>query len=142
MKTIAITMALLAPLLFHSGTAGAGDRPDTATVIGLYVEQAPGVLAEAGLVRGRGGPQWAEIRREGATRGAATEMVRIPPGVALRAGDRVRVAGRAEPSASAGAGAPSRVPVEPHLERPIELPGLRAPVTRPLTVMPGSCIPL
>lgn len=144
MKTVTMRAALTALLLLFAAPAGAQDgdgRRDVATVVGLFVEQAPGVLAEASLVRNRGGRQWAEIRREGAAGKPATEMVQVPAGVALRPGDRVLVAARGEASASAGAGAPSRVPVEPYLERPLDVSGLRAPVTRPLTVIPGSCVP-
>jgi hypothetical protein len=141
MKTYAIGIALFASLLFPAGTAAQDDRRDVATVVGIYFEQAPGVLADERLVRGRGGQRWAEVRRAGTGAKTDTELVRIPPSVTLRAGDRVLVAGRGEASASAGAGAPSRVPLDPMLERPMDLSGLRSPVTRPLAVVPGSCVP-
>lgn len=144
MKTYATGIALLASLLLPAGPASAQDAydgRDVATVIGIYLEQAPGVLAEERLVRGRGGHRWAEVRRVGAGAKAQTELVRLPPSVALRPGDRVLVAGRGEASASAGASAPSRTPLEPYLERPMDLSGLRSPVTRPLAVVPGSCVP-
>lgn len=139
MKAYAIGAALLGVALLCAGTARAQDR-DVATVVGLFVEQAPGLLAEERLARGATGPRWAEIKRGS---GSGTELVRIPPGVSVRTGDRLLVAARGGPSASAGAGAPSRVQVEPQLERPLDFTarGLGAPVTRPLTVVPGSCVP-
>src|SRR5687767_12381332 len=89
MKMHAIGIALFVFTLFPAGAAVAQDR-DVATVIGIYIEQAPGVLAEERLVRGRGGQRWAEVRRaEPGAGGANTELVRIPPSVTLRSGDRV-----------------------------------------------------
>ncbi len=141
MKAYAIGIALLGAVLFTAGPASAQGR-DVATVVGVLVEQSRGLLAEERFARG-GGPRWAEIRRAGAAEKSATELVRIPAGVTLRAGDRLLVASRGAASASAGAGAPSRLPIEPQLERPLDFTaqGLRAPVTRPLAVVPGSCVP-
>lgn len=141
MKAYAIGMALLSAVLFTAGPASAQGR-DVATVVGILVEQSPGLLVEERLERG-GGQRWAEIRRAGAPEKSGTELVRIPAGVTVRPGDRLLVAARGEPSASAGAGAPARVPVEPQLERPLDFTaqGLRTPVTRPLEVVPGSCVP-
>jgi hypothetical protein len=144
MKRYVIGTALLAFILSFAGGASAQERNDgrdVATVIGLYVEQAPGVLADEKLVRGHGGQRWAEVRRVGAGVKESGELVRIPAGVALRNGDRVLVAGRSEASASVGASAAPRAPMEPMLERPLDISGLRAPITRPLSVVPGSCIP-
>jgi hypothetical protein len=145
MKTNA-SMAALAALFFftagpHATIASAQDAArDTATVVGLYVEQAPGVLADVKLLRNRSGRLWAEIRRDGDK--SPTELVRVPAGVALNAGDRILVASRGTPSASVGASSPTRVPVDPHLERPLDLTGLLShPVSRPLAVVPGSCVP-
>jgi hypothetical protein len=142
------TVAVLAALFFSaaglpatiaSAQEGANAR-DTATVVGLYVEQAPGVLADVKLLRNRSGRLWAEIRRDGDK--APTELVRVPAGVALNSGDRILVASRGTPSASVGASTPTRVPVDPHLERPLDLTGLLShPQTRPLAVVPGSCVP-
>ncbi len=142
MKAYAIGTALLSAALFTAGPASAQGR-DVATVVGILVEQSPGLLAEERLARG-GGQRWAEIRRAGGAEKSGTELVRIPAGVTVRAGDRLLVTARGgEPSASAGASAPTRVPVEPQLERPLDFTaqGLRAPVTRPLAVVPGSCVP-
>ncbi len=139
-----IPLALAALLFLPLGAARAQNtesRGDAATVVGLYVEQAPGVLADVKLLRNRGGRQWAEIRRDGAADKVSTELIRIPSGVTLNAGDRVLVAARGESSASVGSSSPSRVPIEPYLERPLDLTGLRTPVTRPLAVVPGSCVP-
>jgi hypothetical protein len=142
MKAHTTAAALLGAVLLATGPALAQDR-DVATVVQLFVEQAPGLLAEERLARGSRGPRWAEIKRTGTGDRTGTELVRIPPGVAVRAGDRLLVASRAEPSASAGAGAPSRVPMEPQLERPLDFTaqGIRAPAARPLAVVPGSCVP-
>ena len=141
MKGKAMRMVVLALALFPAGAAYA-QSGDVATVISLYVEQAPGLLTQEGLARGNG-PRWAEIRRTGEGIKTGTELVHVPAGVTLRTGDRVLVAARGEPSASAGAGSPSRVSIEPQLERPMDLTaqGLRAPVTRPLAVVPGTCVP-
>ena len=141
MKAYATGMALLGIALFTAIPASAQGR-DVATVVGILVEQSPGVLAEERLGHG-GGPRWAEIRRGGTAGKSDTELVRIPSSVTVRPGDRVLVTARGEPSASAGAGVPTRVPVEPQLERPLDFTaqGLRAPVTRPLAVVPGSCVP-
>ena len=146
MRLHATRAALAALALLFSGAAwsqAAGSRGDVATVVGLFVEQAPGLYTEERLARGASGPRWAEIRRAGEGVKTATEMVRIPGSVSLRAGDRVLVASRAEPSASAGSGAPSRTALEPYVDRPLDFTaqGLRSPVTRPLAVVPGSCVP-
>lgn len=140
MKAYAIGMALLGAVLL---TAVPAHAQDVATVVGVLVEQSPGLLAEERLARGSSGPRWAEIRRDGTVEKSRTELVRIPAGVAVRAGDRLLVAAHGKQSASAGAGVPTRVPVEPQLERPLDFTaqGLRAPVTRPLAVVPGSCTP-
>src|SRR5688572_412054 len=141
MKAYSIGMALLGAVLCTAGPVMA-QGPDVATVVGILVEQSPGLLAEERIARG-GGQRWAEIRRAGAGEKSATELVRIPAGVTVRAGDRLQVAARREPSASAGASVPARLPVEPQLERPLDFTaqGLRNPVTRPLAVVPGSCVP-
>lgn len=141
MKAYAVGMALLGAVLFTATPASAQGR-DVATVVGIFVEQSPGVLAEERMVRADG-QRWAEIRRVGADGKFATELVRIPAGVTVRAGDRMFVAAQGGPSASAGAGAPSRLPMEPQLERALDFTAqsLRTPVTRPLEVVPGSCVP-
>ena len=144
MKRHATRAALIALALLFSGPAWAqagGSRGDVATVVGLFVEQSPGLYTEERIARGASGPRWAEIRRTGDKSG--TEMVRVPGGVSLRAGDRVLVASRGEPSASTGASSPTRMPLEPYVERPLDFTaqGLRNPVTRPLAVVPGSCVP-
>jgi hypothetical protein len=141
MKTLAMAAALAGCILFPAGAFA--QQRDVATVVGLFVEQAPGLLAEERMARGATGPRWAEIRRgEGAK--SPTELVRIPGGVTVRPGDRLLVAGRpGAPSASAGAGTPARLLVDPQLERPLDFTaqGIRSPVTRPLAVVPGSCVP-
>ena len=141
MKAYAVGMALLGAALFTAAPASAQDR-NTATVVRLFIEQAPGLLAEERIARADG-QRWAEIRRVGAEGKSATELVRIPAGMTVRAGDRMFVAVPGGLSASAGAGVPTRIPVEPQLERPLDFTaqGLRAPVTRPLAVVPGSCTP-
>jgi hypothetical protein len=141
MKAYAIGMALLSAALFTAIPASAQDR-NVATVVRLFVEQSPGLLAEERVARGSG-QRWAEIRRVGAEGKFATELVRIPAGVTVRTGDRMFVAAQGGPSASAGAGAPSRLPMEPQLERPLDFSAqsLRTPVTRPLEIVPGSCVP-
>jgi hypothetical protein len=143
MKSYAIGAALLGLLLLPAGPARAQDR-DVATVVGLFIEQAPGLLAEERMARGARGPRWAEIKRGDPGAKSPTEMIRIPAGVTVRPGDRMLVASRSStPSASAGAGTPARLLVDPQLERPLDFTaqGLRAPVARPLAVVPGSCIP-
>jgi hypothetical protein len=142
-KFQAIATALLALLALTPGAAypqSTDGRGQVATVVGLFVQQSSGLLADERLVRGASGQRWAEIRRVGAGVKPDTELVRIPAGVNLQPGDRVLLAGR-ELSASAGAGSPSQVPIEPYLERPQDLVGLRAPVRRPLSVVPGTCVP-
>lgn len=156
MKATATFMALLALALLPGGPSSAQtqDGRDVATVIRLYVEQAPGVLADVQLAHGRGVPQWAEIRREKAQGNISSEMVRLPAGVSLRTGDRVLVAGaKAGGSASIGSSAPPRLPLDTPLERMVDLstarfaarPGdlwaARAAAAPPLSVVPGSCIP-
>jgi hypothetical protein len=141
MKAYAIGTALLGAALFAAIPASAQDR-NVATVVRLFVEQSPGLLAEERIARADG-QRWAEIRRVGAEGKSPTELVRIPAGMTVRAGDRMFVAAPGGLSASAGAGAPSRLPMEPQLERPLDFTaqGLRTPVTRPLEVVPGSCVP-
>jgi hypothetical protein len=142
MKAYAIGMALLGAILHTTVPAYAQER-NVATVVGVLVEQSPGLLAEERVARSSSGPRWAEIRRDGAGEKSGTELVLIPAGVTVRSGDRLLVAARREQSASAGASVPTRVPVEPQLERPLDFTaqGLRAPVTRPRAVVPGSCTP-
>jgi hypothetical protein len=143
MKPVAIGAALLGLILLPAGPARAQDR-DVATVVGLFVEQAPGLLAEERMARGARGPRWAEVKRGDAGAKSATELVRIPAGVTVRTGDRLLVAARSSmPSASAGAGTPARLLVDPQLERPLDFTaqGIRSPVARPLSVVPGSCVP-
>jgi hypothetical protein len=141
MKAYAVGMALLGAALFTAIPASAQDR-NVATVVRLFVEQSPGLLAEERVARG-GGPRWAEIRHGGTEARSVTELVRIPAGMTVRAGDRMLVAPRGELSASAGAGAPARLPIEPQVERPLDFTAqsLRTPVARPLEVVPGSCVP-
>jgi hypothetical protein len=142
MKILAIGAALAGCLLFPTGARA--QQGDIATVVGLLVEQAPGLLAEERLARGVPGPRWAEIRRGDAGAKSPTELVRVPAGMTVRLGDRLLVASRGgSPSASAGAGTPARVGVDPQLERPLDFTaqGIRRPVTRPLSVVPGSCVP-
>ena len=142
MKILAIGAALAGCIFFPAG-AYAQER-DVATVVGLFVEQAPGLLAEERMARGATGPRWAEVRRGDAGAKSPTELVRIPAGVAVRPGDRLLVASRGgAPSASAGAGSPARLAVDPQLERPLDFTaqGIRRPVARPLSVVSGSCVP-
>ena len=141
MKTLAIGAALAACILFPAGALA--QQRDTATVVGLFVEQAPGLLAEERMARGATGPRWAEVRRGDGAK-SPTELVRIPAGVTVRPGDRLLVASRGgTPSASAGSGAPARLAVDPQLERPLDFTaqGIRRPVARPLSVVQGSCVP-
>jgi hypothetical protein len=141
MKILAIG-ALAGCLIFPAGAAA--QHRDVATVVGIFVEQGPGLFAEERMARGATGPRWAEIRRGEAGAKPSTQLVRIPAGVTVRPGDRVLVASPSgTPSASAGSGTPARAAVDPQLERPLDFTaqGIRTPVTRPLSVVPGSCVP-
>jgi hypothetical protein len=143
---ISTLLTLSALALFQAATASAQEadgRRDVATVTGLYVEQAPGLLTGIELARGRDGPLWAEIRHETPQGKGKSELVRIPAGENLSIGDRVVLeeSTRTEMSASTGSSAPTRTLPDPRFERPVDGSPIRAP-TRPLEVVPGSCIPL
>lgn len=90
-KAFAIS-ALYATCLFYPAAAPAqgADRASSGIITALYVEQAPGVLVDARLLRARSGTVWAEIRSElpGAP---ARQLVRLPDGIRAAAGDTVPI---------------------------------------------------
>jgi hypothetical protein len=66
------------------------DRATAGIVTALYVEEAPGVLVDARLLRARSGTVWAEVRRE-QPGGPMRQLVRLRDGARPAAGDRIPI---------------------------------------------------